>query len=585
MTYKPSSATYLAMLRAGQALGDNVDSRPEVRVSLLAEHAPQQLGPVLAAAIHDTGFFPRLHVAGYDAAALEAYDGASGLHTHRPEFVVYSTAVQKYRERFYEAASAQEREALPQAHADEIAAVIDRLLQAGASVIVSNLALPVERMFGNHGALTAQSLYGSVLQFNALLLQVIAARRACHLNDVAYIANCVGALQFLDERLWSSSKYPCANPYLPEVARSMARVVAASRGRVTKVLALDLDNTLWGGVLGEEGLDGVALGGDAYGEAFLRFQRYLLSLRDRGYVLAVCSKNDEELALDVFRRHPEMLIREEDIAVFAANWNDKAGNLDQIAATLELSTDAFVFIDDSAFERSLVKATLPGVVVPELPDDVADFCAAVELSGALEATGFTHEDRSRSSSYRQEALRASTRAACASLEDYLASLDMKLRCECFRPEDIPRVTQLIQRSTQFNLCTRRLTDAQCEELMRSGEVTVAARLQDRFGDYGLVAAVGCRQHEGDLVIHEFVMSCRVLKRGVEEFLMNHLFAQARSRGLHAVRGEYIRTTRNGMVQDLFATFGFQQVGASGPATLWRLDVDRYQPRPHRIAAL
>ncbi|MEJ1937153.1 HAD-IIIC family phosphatase, partial [Nostoc sp. NIES-2111] len=319
----------------------------------------------------------------------------------------------------------------------------DTLTSRGITVVLNNFPLPIERMFGNYGALTAQSLYGNVTRFNALLTQEIASRADCLLNDVLYIASQVGSLNFLDERLWQASKYPCANQHLPELTRSIARMIAARKGKVTKVLVLDLDNTLWGGVIGDDGLNGIALGGDAYGEAFQQFQRYILGLRDRGHVLAVCSKNDEANALGVFRSHPEMIIKESDISVFVANWNDKASNIAYIARVLNLGLDSFIFVDDSPFERDLVKTALPAVAVPDLPEDVADYCRALEASGLLEGTGFTKEDVTRNAKYREEARRSTEQMKFGNIEDYLASLDMRIDCGPFRSIDLPRIAQLI----------------------------------------------------------------------------------------------------------------------------------------------
>lgn len=579
---KPGQALYLSMLKAGEILARNDSGYPEVSLALLADHAAQQFAKVLASAMVDAKFFPRLFLADYGTACFQAFDADSDMYAFRPEIAVYSTAMQKYRERFFTAASAAERERLPQAYLGESLAVIDALRERGLAVIANNFPLPVERLFGNYSALTPQSLYGSVIRYNMLLAEAIGKRGDCMLNDVMYLASSAGACNFLDERLWHASKYPCANEFLPELARSAARLVASRKGRLTKVLVLDLDNTLWGGVVGDDGVDGIALGGDAYGEAFRHFQRYVLSLRDRGYVLAVCSKNNEEAALEVFRRHPEMLIKETDISVFVANWNDKASNIEYIARVLNLGLDSVIFIDDSPFERSLVKTRLPQVAVPELPEDVADYCAAIEQSGFLEAIGFTKEDATRNASYREEALRTREQLKFGNIDDYLESLALRIDCGPFRQADLPRIAQLIQRSNQFNLRTQRLSQATCEALLNAGEVTIAARLSDKFSDYGLIAVIACEARGQELFVKELVMSCRVLKRGVEEYLMNYLFAQCAKRGLVGIRGEYIKSAKNALVEDFFMGFDFQLVAGDGDRTEWYLQVADYEVRPTPI---
>lgn len=569
-------AQYRAMLQKAE-LFDGGEEHPELRVALFADHAPQQLAKVLSAAILEQQFSPKLFVAEYGTTNLEVFDRNSEAYRFAPEFAVLSLAVQKFRARFYAAKSAAERESLPRSYLSEVMAVADTLIASGIVVVMNNLPLPPQRMFGNFGLLTAQSLYGSVIQYNSLLAEAASTRSNFLLYDMMYIANVAGAAKFLDDRVWHASKYPYSTEYLPDVTRAAARMMAVRKGKGTKVIVLDLDNTLWGGVIGDDGMDGIALGGDAWGEAFQDFQRYILSMRDRGYILAVCSKNTESIALEVFRSHPEMLIKDTDISVFVANWNDKASNIEYIARVLNLGLDSFVFVDDSPFERSLVRTALPQVNVPELPEDVADYSAALEASGLFEATGFTTEDAARNAMYREEALRTTEQLKFGNIDEYLESLDMTIDIGPFRDLDLPRIAQLIQRSNQFNLRTQRLTQKDCEALRESGEVTVAARLTDKFGDYGLIAVIACETRGEDLFIKEFVMSCRVLKRGVEQYLINYLFDRCREFKLRGIRGQYIKSAKNGMVAEFFPSFAFECVRRDGSQTEWYLPLAQYRP--------
>jgi FkbH-like protein len=582
MVAEAGQALYLSMLQSAQSLGENKDALPEIRVALLADHAPQQYAKVFSAAMTENKLFPRLYVAEYGTASVEVFDPASELYEFSPEIAIWSMAVQKYRERFYGAETASKREGLPLVYLEETLAVVDALLGRGIVVVLNNFPLPVERMFGNYGLLTAQSFYGSVMRFNTLLTQAVTERTDCLLNDVLYLANYVGVNKFIDERLWQLSKYPCANQYLPDVTRSVARLIAARKGKVTKVLVLDLDDTLWGGIVGDDGIEGISLGGDAFGESFQQFQRYILSLRDRGYVLAVCSKNTEEIALDAFRNHPEMILKETDISLFIANWNDKVSNIEHISRVLKLDLDSFVFIDDSQFERAHVRAALKDVSVPELAADVTDYCAALELSGVLEGIGCTEEDRTRNAKYREEARRTTEQLKFGNIEEYLASLDIRIDCGPFRRQDMPRIAQLLQRSNQFNLRTQRLSQAACAAVLDAGEITVAARLTDKFGDYGLISVIACDRLNDDLFIREFVMSCRVLKRGVEEYLFNYLADQCKRAGLRGIRGQYLRTAKNGMVAKLYSDFGFASVSEDDSRSEWYLDLKDYRPYPTQI---
>jgi FkbH-like protein len=572
---------YLQMLSRGRELRQTEPPSPELRVALLADHATQQLTLVLKSAIAEHGFHPVVYEADYDAAATEVYDRGSRLYDMQPESAYLSLAVQKYRDRFLSLPEPAERDAFPETYLREVLGIVDVLLEAGIRVVLSNLALPLERLFGNFAVTTRQSPYGSVLAFNVLLAQAVTVRANCHINDVMYIASQVGGQAFFDERLWAGARYLCAPRFLPEVAGSLARTLAAIKGRVTKCIVLDLDNTLWGGIVGDDGKEGIKLGGDAYGEAFATFQRYIVSLQRRGYVLAVCSKNEEAVALDAFRSHPEMILKEEDVAVFVANWNDKASNIEHIARVLNLGLDSFVFVDDSAFERELVRSKLPSVQVPEMPEDVSEYVRVLEQSGLFEATGYTDEDRSRGQMYREEAQRTTAEIKYSNIDEYLSSLDMRIECTPFKALDLPRVVQLMQRSNQFNLCTRRLSLSDCERSMADtrGSVTVQARLRDRFGDYGLISAICCEIEAGRLMVRELVMSCRVLKRGVEDYLMNHLFSECSALGLSGVHGEYIATAKNAMVKDFYRNFGFEPMGGDETRQRWFLSTHDYRIRP------
>ncbi|MBV8059944.1 MAG: HAD family hydrolase [Alphaproteobacteria bacterium] len=578
--FQTDNARYLHLVKKGRALNANEHNLPPLKVALLADHATQQMTHVLKATIAEAGFYPDIYEADYGTAAFEIYDRQSALYGFAPDFVVISFAVQKYRDRFLGTTSAQEREVLPQNYVNELLALVDAARAGGLTVIANNFALPIERMFGNYGLQSSQSLYGSVIRFNTLLSAAITERKGCAVNDIMYLSHTIGGAQFFDEKLWISSKYICATRHFPQWAGSLTRIMTTQKGKVTKCLVLDLDNTLWGGIIGDDGLDGIALGGDAYGEAYQLFQRYILSLKNRGYILAVCSKNNEDTALSAFRQHPEMIIKEEDIAVFVANWNDKASNIEYIARVLNIGLDSLIFIDDSAFERNQVATTLPQVRVPEMPEDVADYIPTLEASGYLEALGYSNEDAKRNQQYREEAVRTTEQLKYNNIDDYLKALDMKIDCGPFAPDQLPRVAQLIQRSNQFNLRTQRVTEAECERMMKSGDhVTVQARLRDKFGDYGLISVICGEVADNTLNIVELVMSCRVLKRGVEDYLMSHLFSECAQRGLKGIRGEYIPSAKNAMVKDFYKQFGFTLVASDGGKDIWYLDAAQYTPRP------
>ena len=571
---------YMELKRAGSSQKKPRIGQHSIRVAIVSDHATQQYSTVLKGAFDELDYFPVVFEAEYGTAALEAFDRDSKLHAFKPEIIVYSICVQNYRNRFYDSKTLQERELLPDCYLEEVASVVDALTSSGGIIVINNLALPIERQFGNFGLQTLHSLYGSVLHFNYLLAKSMVTRQSCAINDVMYLANRVGTEQFFDERLWFSAKYPCANRFLPMLARGVVRTALVRKGNLTKVLVLDLDNTLWGGVIGDDGLEGIRLGGNAEGESFKQFQSYIKSLKDRGYILTVCSKNNESIAMEVFHTHQEMVLQEEDIALFVINWNDKASNIEYISRVLNLGLDSFVFIDDMPFERELVRRRLPMVKVPEMPEDVTDYIAAIEKSGILENIGFSKEDHRRNSSYREEAKRTSEQLKYGSIDDYLISLDMTSECNFFKKEDIVRVAQLIQRSNQFNLRTQRLTAADCLEYLeiKNKKMGIQIKLSDKFGDYGLIAVICCDIDNDYLFITELVMSCRVLKRGVENLIMNFLFSQCVLLNLKGIKGEYISTSKNSLVKDFFPQFGFTSTQEEPKKTSWLLLASNYQPQ-------
>nr|WP_256467821.1 HAD-IIIC family phosphatase [Bradyrhizobium sp. 62] len=349
-------------------------------------------------------------------------------------------------------------------------------------------------------------------------------------------------------------------------------------GRSRRVLVLDLDNTMWGGIVGDDGIEGLELGnGSALGEAHSALQRMALSLKERGIILCVSSKNDEAIALDAFRNHPEMILKEDDIVAFRVNWEDKAANIKAIADALDLGLDSFVFLDDNPAERKRVRDALPAVAVPELPEDPSDWLPVFQAAGYFEQAGFSKEDQLRAGFNKANALRAAQLERIGDHNDYLRSLGMTLSIAPFDGAGRKRIAQLISKSNQFNLTTRRYSDAEIAALESRLDVfTIQARLEDIFGDNGMISTVICRRTGQAWEVDSWIMSCRVLGRRVEEAILQYLVEQARLRGISAITGRYIPTAKNGLVRDHFSRLGFVQAGTQEDGeTTWRLFIDDY----------
>lgn len=444
-----------------------------------------------------------------------------------------------------------------------------------ATVILQTLVPPPTAAFGNLDRSLAGTEPHAIEAFNTALRSAV-AQRSDVLFDVAALAALVGSARWHDPVMWNTAKLPFASEFVPLYADHVCRLLSALQGKSRKCLVLDLDNTLWGGAIGDEGLEGIVLGqGNPLGEAFLDVQQTALNLRDRGIVLAVCSKNEDENARAPFRKHPDMLLREDHIAAFIANWQDKSDNLETIAQSLNIGIDSLVFLDDNPSERAAVRARLPMVAVPELPADPAHYSLMLLQAGYFEATAFVGEDRQRASFYEANAKRAQSMQRSGDMAEYLASLNMELTLQPFDAVGRARIAQLINKTNQFNLTTRRYTEEQVKAMEGDPSLfTLQARLKDSFGDSGMISVVICQKESARWEIDTWLMSCRVLGRKIEEAVLQHLAAAARRDGATTIVGTYVATAKNKMVEDHYAKLGFARDGDA-----WRLDVGAYKDKP------
>ena len=447
----------------------------------------------------------------------------------------------------------------------------------GTCCILQTLVPPAETLFGNFDARFPGSVRTMIERFNHRLLFEVAGETDL-VVDAASLAASTGLNTWNAARDWHKAKLPAAMDAMPLYAEHLCRVLGAARGKSRKCLVLDLDNTLWGGVIGDDGLNGIKLGqGSSTGEAFLEIQRYALALRQRGIVLAVCSKNDEANARLPFREHPEMLLKEEHIAVFVANWQDKANNIREIAATLNIGIDSIVFLDDNPVERGLVREILPEVAVPELTDDPADYPGILACAGYFEAVGLSSEDLKRADYYQANAERVSLKKI-GNLEEYLTSLEMVATLAPFDAVGRVRIAQLINKSNQFNLTTRRYSENEVARFETDpNKFCLQVRLVDRFGDNGMISVVIFDRAEEEWRCDTWLMSCRVLGRRVEELVLAHIAEAARSAGARRLVGMYLPTKKNSLVADHFAKLGFNKISdLPEEGTEWELDLAGYQ---------
>lgn len=563
-----------------------------LRIAMLSSHTVDHLLPAIRVAGLHRRLALSLYVAPYAMYRQVLLDEHAPLAAFAPQLVVLALDARDAPLQLPLEAPEPEVAAAVEARVDELRQLWRRALDRHAAQVVQQTLLPADPpLFGSFEALVPAAPYAVIERLNARI-RAAAREDGVLLLDLAWQAARGSYGQGLaDPVRWHQAKQLVSPTLAPLYGDLLARIAAAVAGLSRKCLVLDLDNTLWGGVVGDDGVDGIRLGqGDPTGEAFLAFQRYAQMLARRGIILAVCSKNDAAVAEAGFS-HPEMALRRADIAAFSANWDDKATNLRRIAATLEIGLDSLVFVDDNPAERDIVRRELPEVAVPELPDDVAEYPARLAAGGYFEAVSFTPDDAARGRNYALNAERKAAASGATDMASYLRSLEMTLTAQPVGEAELPRVTQLINKTNQFNLTTRRYTEAEVRRMAADpASLALALRLRDRFGDNGLISVVLARPDESlpsdELLIDTWLMSCRVLGRQVEEAVLGVVAAAAAQRSVRALVGEYRPTARNAMVAEHYARLGFAQRqapdGADPGSSFWHYELASGPLPPHFI---
>lgn len=583
-------------LQLGQALDRLTSEKPtsslySVRIAILASSTIGHLRPAVRIAGLRRGMLIDVYTCAYGQYRQDLLDSTSALYQYAPEAVLFSLTA---RDILATVPVTQTEAKIDETIAQYLGGL--RLLwrkarEAFKATIVQQTFLDItEPIFGSYDRLVPGAPAQVIAKLNDRLSEV-AAQDAVSLLDVTRASERDGIDTWFNFGHWLQSKMEIAPQSAALYGDMVARVVAAQRGLSKKCLVFDLDNTLWGGVVGDDGLEGIALGeGSAVGEAHLALQRYAKQLKDRGVILGVCSKNDPAIAEAAFRGHPEMHLKWSDIAAFVANWDDKSENLKRIAVQLNIGIDSLVFVDDSPVERARIRQSLPMVSVPELPDDPVNYVRCLAEAGYFEAVAFTSEDRQRATQYAANAERGALLGSSQSMDDFLSSLSMSVLCGPFTPVDLPRITQLINKTNQFNTTTRRYTKEQVAAFANAADVvTFQFRLLDRFGDNGLVSTMILRPdpaQPGSITIDNWVMSCRVFGRQLEFEAMNIVVEEVRRRGILAIHADYISTPKNAVINDLFQHLGFTRVidkTLTNGVTKWTLSLSEYVKRQTHIA--
>ncbi len=544
------------------------------RLAILSNSTADFLPAALSATAARHGLMLECVSAGYGQVMQESLDPQSAVNTAGANAVLLALDWRGLPLRFSPGNETEADAAVDEAlrYLEAVTTGIQR--NSGAICVLQTVAASPDRLFGSLDRGLPGTPRRVVDDVNRGIAE-LARRSGCTLLDVAGLAETVGLANWHSASEWNMSKIPFAQMFLPLYADHVCRLLGALCGKSRRCLVLDLDNTLWGGVIGDDGLKGIHVSqGDPLGEAYLDFQRYALSLRERGVVLAVSSKNEDASARLPFREHADMILREEHFAIFQANWTDKAANIRAIAEELSLGLDSFVFVDDNPFERELVRQALPQVAVPEMPADPSLYAAALSAAGYFEAATFSAEDLRRASYYEGNARRAVLQQQSGGIQEYLKSLQMEIVFQPFDETGRARVTQLINKTNQFNLTTRRYTEAEVARIEKDADCfTLQIRLSDTLGDNGMISVIVCRSKGDVWDIDTWLMSCRVLGRGVEQAVLRELIQRAHARNIRALAGTFRPTDRNKLVEQHYAKLGFA-LETEGPdgTTTWCLDV-------------
>lgn len=534
---------------------------PQYSLAVLGDCATQHLATALRGYGVSVGIRLNVFDADYDQIDAQVMAPDSELYRFAPQGVLLQMCTEKLQEAFYD----RPPEARASFAEDTYARIRQIWSRIGsripATVLQCNFPLIDDGVFGQFGNKTEQSFLFQQRKLNYLLMQGCQEAKNTFLIDLDALQTALGRSTFADPKLYYVAKMPISLAALPAAAKLVVDVVRSLQGTVKKCLVLDLDNTLWGGVIGDDGLSGIQIGELGTGHAFSDFQKWLKELKNRGILLTVCSKNNEDTAKEPFEKHPEMVLRLEDFSMFVANWEDKARNIRTIQQALNIGMDSMVFLDDNPFERELVRTMIPEITVPELPEDPALYLQYLRGLDLFETASYSREDAGRTEQYREKAQRAAFEAAFQSYDDYLEALQMRASAAAFDPFHYPRIAQLTQRSNQFNLRTVRYTEAEIEALAQDdSRIGLYFTLKDKFGDHGLISVVVLeKQPEDTLFISEWLMSCRVLKRGMEAFIVDKILSVAAQQGFRRVVGEYIPTPKNAMVKDLYEQLGFARL--------------------------
>ena len=549
----------------------------EKNISILGGSTTSEIKNILELFLLNSGIKPNFYESEYNQYYEDALFGNEDLDKFNPDIVYIHTTNQNITQLPQPNNSENEIISLLDNELQRYKSIWSSLAKYDCAIIQNNFDYTIDRSLGN---LDCYDIHGKtyfINQLNNEFSKISRGVKNLYINDINYLSSYIGLKNWFDRSLWHQAKYALSLDSIPELAFNISKIISAIFGKTKKCLVLDLDNTCWGGVIGDDGLDGIHIGTEtAIAESYTSFQKYAKELKQRGVALAVCSKNDFKNAKEGFD-HPDSVLKFDDFTSFKANWNPKNQNILDIAKEINIGIDSLVFIDDNPVERDVVSSQVPSVAVPNVEDDVIHFIDHIDRNGYFEPITLSVDDINRNKYYEGNKKRLTEQATFQSYDEFLVSLDMTAEIKSFSSVYLDRITQLINKTNQFNLTTKRYTAGEIENISTSDEhIKIYGKLTDKYGDNGLIAvsigSIKKRQCHIDL----WLMSCRVLKRDMEFAMLDELVKQCTEKSVSKIVGYYYKSTKNNMVSNLYEKFGFILSETNSEGTIWKLDISNYE---------
>lgn len=563
-------------------LKKNLTDCKKIKLAIIADNASQLINTAIKGYGYEVCIDFEVFEAEYNQIDLIIHSTNSELYEFEPDIVFINYSTEHLLKDFYKK-NIEEQKNYASSFNKNIEVLIQVLSSNSKSKIIINTLPEInDSIFGNFAAKTNHSFVYQLRKLNFLLAEQAQQNDKMFLLDVAMLQSQYGRNELFDAKMYLSGDFVYSLDFLPKLAKNFCDIVLAITGVFKKCLILDLDNTLWGGIIGDDGINGIQIGELGVGKAFTEFQLWIKQLKQRGIILGVCSKNTEEIAKEPFEQNTDMVLKLDDIAIFVANWETKVDNIRYIQQTLNIGMDSMVFVDDNPFEREMVKSGIQEITVPEMPEDPAEYISYLRTLNLFETATVTEEDGDRTKQYQEESKRNTFLKSFQNEDEFLQNLEMFAESKAFDSFTSPRVAQLSQRSNQFNLRTVRYTETDIVKISSSNKfATFTFSLKDKFGNHGLIGAIVLEKKDDEtLFIDTLIMSCRVLKRTMENFMLNKIVSFALENNFKKIIGEYIPTKKNGIVANLYKDLGFTEDNGN-----WIQNIISYQIKKSHITEI